>query len=119
MSKYLVEKYVCKLINEVFDKSNEYKMYNIGAATGYYHMLQLLRPLIGEDTYASIVSEWKNETGEIQEYFNKLIELDKQENTKAEDIAEKFDAYKKIRNQESEDIDRAIETLKKIKNNKE
>lgn len=115
MSKYLVEKYINDLTIEILEKSNECKMYNIGAATGYYHMLKTFRPLIGEDFYNNFISEWKKETGEIQKYFTKLIELDKLENTKTEDIAEKFDAYKRLRNRENEDIDRAIEALKKIK----
>lgn len=119
MSKYLVEKYINDLTIEILEKSNEYKMYNIGAATGYYHMLKAFKPLIGEEVYNNFISDWKNETGEIHKYFTKLIELDKLENTKVEDIVENFDTYKKLRNRESEDIDRAIETLKRIKNNKE
>lgn len=93
MSKYLVDKYVRDSTYEVLKQSNEYKMYDIGAATGSFQMLKACKLLIGEDTYKEIIAAWKKDTGEIQKHFNKLVELDERQNSKVEDILEERESF--------------------------
>lgn len=95
MSKYKVDKYIQEITDEFYKQSNEYKMLEMGVALGYFNMLRALKPFIDKKEYETIIG--LNCTGEdnIHDHFRKLVEADKYENSKTEDLIEKFEEFRR------------------------
>lgn len=96
MSKYKVDKYIQEITNEFYKQSNEYKMLEMGIALGYFNMLRALKSFIDKDEYEAIADSFCTGEGNICDHFRKLAEADKHENSKTEELIEKFEEFKSV-----------------------
>lgn len=94
MSKYKIDKYIQEITNEIYKQSNEYKMLELGLAFGNFHMLKALKSFINKEEYEDIKKASCRGDGNIYDYFRELVEADKHENSKTEDLIEKFEEFK-------------------------
>lgn len=94
MSQYKIDKYIQKVTNEIYEQSNEYKMLEFGVALGNFQMLKGLRSFIDKKEYEDIKNSLCCGDGKIYDYFRKLVEADKYENSKTDDLFEKFEGLR-------------------------
>lgn len=95
MSQYKIDKYIQDVTNEIYKQSNEYKMLELGLALGNFHMLKALKSFIDKKEYGDIKKSFCCGEGNIYDHFRKLVEADKYENSKADDLIEKFEEFRK------------------------
>lgn len=96
MSQYKIDKYIQDATNEIYIQSNEYKMLEMGVALGNFNMLKALKPFIDKKEYETIIGLNCTREGAIHDHFRKLVEADKYENSKTEDLIEKFEEFKSV-----------------------
>ena len=95
MSKYKIDKYIQEITNEIYKQSNEYKMLELGVALGNFQMLKALKMFIDKEEYEDIKKSFCcGGDDNIYDHFRKLIDADKHENSKTEDLIEKFEEFK-------------------------
>lgn len=95
MSQYKIDEYIQEATNEIYKQSNEYKMLELGMAFGNFHMLKVLKAFITKEEYEYIKKSFCSGKGNMCNYFEKLVEADKHENSKTEDLIEKFEEFRK------------------------
>jgi flagellar biosynthesis chaperone FliJ len=94
MSEYKYNQYIQNFKNEIYQNSNDYKMFELGVAIGNFQLLDLIKGCITEDLYKQCINELSNNTGKIGEHFKNLREAYNSTNTNAEDLAEKLNKYR-------------------------
>ena len=93
MSDYKVYQFVNKEFEGIIKDSREYRAYELGVATGWFELYRYIKTEIGEKTSKEYFKHPINGESRISEYFNKLIELDKEQNTEAEEVIEKLNKH--------------------------
>lgn len=95
MSQYKIDKYMQEVTNEIYKQSNEYKTLELGVALGNFQMLKSLKSFIDKKEYEDIRNAFCCLDGNIYDHFRKLVEADKYENSKTDDLLEKFEEFRK------------------------
>jgi len=95
MSKYKIDKYAQDYISEIYQQSNEYKMYEFGLAYGYFSLLKGIKSYLSKEDREDILKVLCGCEGTIYDHLRKLVEADKHENSKTDDLIEKFEEFKR------------------------
>jgi len=94
MSEYKVSNFISKEFETIIKDSREYRAYDLGMASGFFHLYKYMIVDIGEEKAKEQFKLFMDGNERMYEYFNELLRLDKEENTKAEDMVEKLNKYK-------------------------
>lgn len=95
MSK--ISNFITKEFNTIIKDSREYRAYELGVASGYFGLYEYIKIEIGVNKAKEIFKDVIKGEERVNEYFNKLIELDDQPKTKLEVVIE---SYKEVKDYE-------------------
>lgn len=84
MSK--VDRYISKEFNSILKDSREHRAYELGVATGYYHLYEYIQSEYGVEAAKKSFRVFIESDDRIGEYFRKLIELGEETNSEVDDF---------------------------------
>ena len=86
--------YISEQINEIIKDTREFRAYDLGFAAGLFELYKRIKNEAGEEFANKQFRYLINKKERIAEYFNKLIELDKEPMTKADKLRDKLTQFK-------------------------
>lgn len=93
MSNYKVSKFIQSEFDRIIKDSREYRAFELGVAYGNFGLFKYVKSNMDEEKAKEIFKDCINGKDRISEYFNKLIELDKEQNTETEELIEKLNKH--------------------------
>lgn len=88
MSK--VSNFITKEFDTIIKDSREYRAYELGMAAGSFQLYSYIKIDMGEQHVKEQFKSFIDGTERTCEYFRKLIELDEEPMTEAEEIADRY-----------------------------
>ena len=96
MSK--VSRYISKEFDSIIKDSRQYRAYELGVASGYYHLYEYIESEDGVEAAKKSFKVFIESNDRIGEYFRKLIELGEETNSKVDDMLDKMEKYQSTEN---------------------
>ena len=93
MSTRKVNDFIAQELNLFMQDTRENKIYSLGYAAGLYGLYQMIVADHGKDNAYEYMKHLIENNGYSGEYLKKIIELHNEENSMADDIADKLSKY--------------------------
>lgn len=85
--------FIIKEFDTIIKDSREYRAYELGVANGFFELYKYIVLDMGEEKAIEFFQHFIEGKDKVSEYFNKLIELDKEPLTDVEKKIEKLKEY--------------------------